>query len=34
MDGGTFNKYLESLRIDFKKGIQEGLEHREFKYQY
>ena len=34
MDGGTFTKYLESLKMDFKKGIQEGLEHKNFKYQY
>jgi len=34
VDGGIFRKYLKSLRMDFKKGIQEGLEHKEFKYQY
>jgi len=34
VDGGMFRKYLKSLRMDLKKGIQEGLEHIEFKYQY
>ncbi|MBY9014791.1 MAG: Gfo/Idh/MocA family oxidoreductase [Candidatus Lokiarchaeota archaeon] len=34
VDGGIFRKYLKSVRTDRKKGIQEGLEHKEFKYQY
>ncbi len=34
VDGGTFRKYLKNIRMDLKKGIQEGLEHKEFKYQY
>ena len=34
LDGGTLIKYLNSIRKDLKKGIQEGLEHKEFKYQY
>jgi predicted dehydrogenase len=34
MDGRTCAKYFESLRMDLKKGIQEGLEHKKFKYQY
>jgi len=34
MDGRTFAQYLKNLRMDFKKGIQEGLEHKKFKYQY
>jgi len=34
VDGGTFIKYLKNIRMDLKKGIQEGLEHKEFKYQY
>ena len=34
LDGGTLIKYLKSIRTDLKKGIQEGLEHKEFKYQY
>ena len=29
-----FRKYLKNIRMDLKKGIQEGLEHKEFKYQY
>lgn len=33
-DGGTLIKYLNRIRKDLKKGIQEGLEHKEFKYQY
>ena len=34
VDLGIYRKYLKSLRMDLKKGIQEGLEHKEFKYQY
>jgi len=34
VDGGTFIKYLKHIRKDLKKGIQKGLEHKEFKYQY
>ena len=34
IDGGIFRKYLKSIRLDLKKGIQEGLTHKEFKYQY
>ena len=34
VDGGTYIKYLKRIRKDLKKGIQEGLEHKEFKYQY
>lgn len=34
LDGGTLIKYLRSIRKDLKKGIQEGLQHKEFKYQY
>ncbi len=34
VDGGIFRKYLKSLKMDLKKGIQEGLEHKELKYQY
>ncbi|TKJ24654.1 MAG: hypothetical protein CEE42_10110 [Promethearchaeota archaeon Loki_b31] len=34
VDGGTYRKYLKNIRMDLKKGIQEGLEHKEFKYQY
>lgn len=34
LDGGKFSKYHKRLRIDLKKGIKEGLEHKEFKYQY
>ena len=33
-DGGTYIKYLKRIRKDLKKGIQEGLDHKEFKYQY
>jgi hypothetical protein len=33
IDGGIFRKYLRSIRHDLKRGI-EGLEHKEFKYQY
>lgn len=33
-DGGTLIKYLNRIRKDLKKGIQEGLQHKEFKYQY
>ncbi|GAI40055.1 unnamed protein product, partial [marine sediment metagenome] len=34
VDGGIYRKYLKRLRMDYKKGVQEGLEHKEFKYQY
>jgi len=34
LDGGTLIKYLRSIRKDLNKGIQAGLEHKEFKYQY
>jgi predicted dehydrogenase len=34
VDGGIYRKYLKNIRMDLKKGIQEGLEHKEFKYQY
>ena len=34
VDGGTFIKYLKRIRKDLNKGIQEGLEHKDFKYQY
>ena len=34
IDGGIYRKYLKSIRMDLKKGIQEGLEHKEFKYEY
>lgn len=34
LDGGTLIKYLRSIRKDLKKGIQDGLENKEFKYQY
>ena len=34
LDGGTLIKYLNRIRKDLKKGIQGGLEHKEFKYQY
>jgi predicted dehydrogenase len=34
IDGAIFRKYLKSIRMDMRKGIQEGLTHKEFKYQY
>ena len=34
VDGGEFIKYLKCIRKDLKKGIIEGLEHKEFKFQY
>ncbi|MFX1446725.1 MAG: Gfo/Idh/MocA family protein [Promethearchaeota archaeon] len=34
IDGRIFRKFLKSMRMDLKKGIQEGLKNKEFKYQY
>jgi len=32
VDGALFRKFLRKIRIDFKKGVKEGLVHKELKY--
>lgn len=32
VDGSIFRKFLRNIRLDFKKGVNEGLKHKELKY--
>ena len=32
VDGSILRKFLRNIRLDFKKGIKEGLEHKKLKY--
>jgi len=32
VDGNIFRKYLRNIRLDFKKGVKEGLEHKVLKF--
>jgi len=34
VDGNIFRKFLKRQNNDFKKGLERGLEHKNFKYQY
>jgi predicted dehydrogenase len=34
LDDRIFRQYLKRIRLDRKKGIEKGLEHKDFKYQY
>jgi len=34
VDGNIFRKFLKRQNTDFKKGLEKGLEHKYFKYQY
>jgi len=34
VDGNTIRKYFRSIRLDLNKGVEGGLVHKDFKYQY